>query len=309
MIVLNLVGGLGNQLFQMAFTLSVAEKNEKIIVEYGLGKTRLLPSGLPEIAAYNLPQNVELSFRSSRYSQFLSRCIGFSLRLQNLKSAKKSIVIKSKLSLKITNCLLDLYYRKNLELICPDDLGFFEFERSENMFISGYFQSHIWSSQVQQTIHELAKSTEYLNFYQTLAKIEKPIVVHVRRGDYRTEDTFGLLGEQYYREGINYILDNTDLRNIWLFSDEPRIAEKLLDQNFNSESIRVIPDLPVSSAALLEIMSLGEAFVIANSTFSWWAAFKSKSDFVVAPMKWFKAAKPPSQLLPGEWHKINSYFE
>ena len=308
MIIVNLVGGLGNQIFQLSVALALATNNEKIILEFGLGQTRLLNSGLPEIFAYELPRTVKHRRAKNVSSKFVSKCVGFSLRQQNSNEYGAISFLFKRMSTLLTNCILVFFYRCNLQLVCPDDLGFYSFKRTKNIFLNGYFQSDYWANQIASELEKLhAISLEYTH-YKELAELESPIVVHIRRGDYKNEDTFGLLGENYYREGIEFIQRTTGLKKIWLFSDEPDLAMRVLPSEYQSE-VRLIPTLNINSAELLEIMSLGHAFVIANSTFSWWGAYKSGSCHVVAPRMWFKGASPPSRLLPGDWHLVESNFE
>jgi hypothetical protein len=55
-------------------------------------------------------------------------------------------------------------------------------------------------------------------------------------------------------------------------------------------------------------MRLGEAFVIPNSTFSWWAARLSESEQppVAVPRKWFEFQENPIDLFPEEWLRIQN---
>jgi hypothetical protein len=55
--IISLTGGLGNQLFQLAVGLHIAQ-GEKLSLEWSVGKPRLNKSGLPEIASFELPTNV-----------------------------------------------------------------------------------------------------------------------------------------------------------------------------------------------------------------------------------------------------------
>jgi hypothetical protein len=51
-------------------------------------------------------------------------------------------------------------------------------------------------------------------------------------------------------------------------------------------------------------MSLGSALVIANSTFSYWAAFRSGQKHVFAPDSWLINKELPSGFYPSGWTRI-----
>jgi hypothetical protein len=156
---------------------------------------------------------------------------------------------------------------------------------------------------------ELTNPSENFNTMSQVFKKKSITSIHVRRGDYRNYvDNFGLLSPKYYAHVLLESKVANDSGEIWLFSDEPELALQLFESEPNL-SIRVINDTGITSAGLLEIMSLGKAYVIANSTFSWWAAYKSKSRHVVAPKQWFKSATGPSRLFPAHWHLTSSHFE
>ena len=65
----------------------------------------------------------------------------------------------------------------------------------------------------------------------------------------------------------------------------------------------------VSDAETLILMSLASRIVIANSTFSWWAARVNGSNkTVIAPEKWFRSLPDPEFLIPNNWIKLKSYW-
>ena len=308
MIIVNLVGGLGNQLFQMSAAQAISLQNERIVLEFGLGTTRLLPSGEPEICSYELPSNFRLSKKKGFLAHGIAKVVGFTLRKQRENSKSKLSRFLTGTTLRICQITLFAYYRRPLKLICPEDLGYSDIERTKNLFLSGYFQTYVWPNSILGKLQSLVASSDQLENYKQLARLEDPIVLHIRRGDYKVEDTFGLLDSDYYSSALAYLESKTPFRNIWLFSDEPDLAKEVL--KFSSEMrIRVIPEMDLNSAQLLEVMKLGSAYVIANSTYSWWAAFLSMSKHVVAPETWFKDAQGPSKLLPESWHKVTSTFE
>jgi hypothetical protein len=67
-----------------------------------------------------------------------------------------------------------------------------------------------------------------------------------------------------------------------------------------------IDDIWNSASATFEIMRLGSAYVIANSSFSYWAAMLSRTPnpLVIAPKPWFQGAESPNQILPANWATI-----
>ena len=308
MIIVNLVGGLGNQLFQVAMAQAISHENEEIVLEYGLGSTRTLPDGQPEILAYNLAGNIRVSKREGVLAEFTAKVIGYTLRTQI--SLKKSIIkrLYSVFIYSISQLLLNAFYRRRLKLIAPTDLGFSEIIRSKNILLNGYFQSFHWVDLVAKSMKDLYATSVELEKYRILASEELPTIVHIRRGDYKIEDTFGLLSTNYYSAAIRYLESVGISEYVWVFSDEPDIALGVLNLD-DSKKVRLIPEMDLNSAQLLEIMKLGQAFVIANSTYSWWAAYLSDSKKIVAPETWFKGAIEPTKLIPKGWKLIDSSFE
>ena len=54
-------------------------------------------------------------------------------------------------------------------------------------------------------------------------------------------------------------------------------------------------------------MSLSKVIIIANSSFSWWAAKTGiKKELVIAPSPWFKTLESPTYLIPNSWYQIKS---
>lgn len=307
MIILNLTGGLGNQLFQVHAALSLAKPNEEILIEWGFGNPRLNEENLPEIASFKLPKQVKFSQRTKNRNSFLSKVLGFTLRSQHNPGKITGIKPINLAITYICTIIFSIYYRKHLSLICPKDLGFVEVQRkSRNVLLNGYFQSYIWPRTVHANLIYPVDSN--LGEFEELAEIECPIIVHIRRGDYKNESGFGLLGIEYYSRSLEYIYSTTEFRNIWLFSDEPEIAELVIPSEYRKQT-RVYSKSKFNSADTLRVMSLGKAFIIANSTFSWWAAFASRSTVVVAPATWFRGVEDPKELIPPEWHRIFPFYE
>jgi hypothetical protein len=154
---------------------------------------------------------------------------------------------------------------------------------------------------------KLSNPSELVKTFSALALIEKPLVVHVRLGDYLVEGGFGTLDQSYYLKAIGKAMELGDFGKIWMFSDEPSDAIRRLPSLPGLE-VRVMPAFEESPATALEVMRMGKGYVIANSTFSWWGASLSyqPNPVVVYPYPWFKSIDSPLDLVPPNWLPIST---
>jgi Glycosyl transferase family 11 len=176
------------------------------------------------------------------------------------------------------------------------------------MLMRGYYQTYLYVqdaiSKASQDHLVLAKPSDWYVRLSAEAKAAKPIMVHVRRGDYAkpANKDFGMLDATFYKKAVDQIRHVSGIIDapIWVFSDELDLAKtelvKLLPQ-----ARYIDPPNEASAAESMLLMSLGSANVISNSTFSWWSAILNPEAIVVAPSKWFKAMPDPEGLIPPSW--------
>lgn len=307
-VVLPLTGGLGNQLFQLAAALSIA-KGGKVLLDQSIGKPRINELGLPELVSFELPNTVELSPKKS--SNFLmSRVSGLMLRsglnprhIENVSVARGILNFFWRLTTLFS-------FGINLKPLSGSGVGYFEIPQSSHRkLIYGYFQSYRWPNSVKVqllAIKPKSKPLALINL-ESLSQIEKPLVVHVRLGDYRNEPNFGLLDQDYFRNATEELWSTQNFRKIWLFSDEPSEAIKYFSPELLPE-IRVVSDFQDSASLTLESMRLGHGYVISNSTFSWWGAYLTHNADapVIAPTPWFSTLEDPIDLVPPAWYRRSS---
>jgi len=167
----------------------------------------------------------------------------------------------------------------------------------ESIIIDGYFQ-HLANVLPFKDVMRNGMNTQFPG-----SQIDfDAIAVHARRGDYvKNPKNIGFYQEldlNYYTHALEIQLSQTNLRNVMLYSDDPSwLADQL-----SPELARRFPEIqfsirhPTKTSGLDEIayMSQFPAFVIANSTFSWWIAFLSQSEYVVGPQKWFRRDLAPN---------------
>ena len=308
-LVLVLTGGLGNQLFQIQFLKNIqSQTNCQIYLDITLGKPRG-ENGIPDAFEFGVPCQV----LDTEYSPIASKSIGFLLRSgYSPRKFEENILVKLLVRIAVS-AILSIHFKKILIASTPQDIGYDSNFRpsNRNVVTMGYFQSFKYLEKLpRKSSFQSIPDSDRINYYKEKAEIEKPIIVHVRRGDYSLEETFGLLGIQYYERAIDEIAKITKSEKIWLFSDEPQIALTLLPKTLRG-NVRIIEEVDSSPAKTLEVMRLGVGYVLANSTFSWWAAqsaYKENAP-VAAPAKWFKILGSPIDIIPESWIEIEPYFQ
>ena len=176
-------------------------------------------------------------------------------------------------------------YFKNYLPLCVNKLKTFkvpfmhkEFITSDNVSLLGYMMSPKYFEHCQ----DLIKYYFEMKTIKGLPKIKtNSIAIHVRAGDYGTIH-FPRLKAEYYKNALSLLPELP----VYVFSDEIETAKKIF-KGYNFEYIETnnyIYDF--------YLMQQCKHFIIANSTFSWWAAYlgKHKDKIVIAPDVWFGGA-------------------
>lgn len=308
-VIVPLTGGLGNQLFQLSAALALAE-GRNIGLDTTIGAPRVNAVGVAEIASFTLPDNVSFLSNTSRRT-FIKKASGYMLRIGvSPKKFESSRVYRFSFNL-LWNALIVVTFKGLLLTTAGEGVGYFHLKnRKMRQFIYGYFQSHIWP---ELSVNQLRRikpmhETDELKKYRELSKIEAPLIVHIRLGDYKIENNFGIPSKSYYSDAISQMWDSKEFKKIWVFSDEPEAAAGYLPVRYSSE-IRWVPEISSSAAHTLEVMRLGRGYVIGNSTFSWWGAYLAYNSNVqvFAPRPWFKFGESPQALLPAGWKQIDAF--
>lgn len=291
---IELSGGIGNQLFQYSFGRYVNIEFNEVINYVQAPHSRREIVHDSKLADFNFPHSKNLE-RGDILSEYRVRvCRYLCARNQNLRK-------------------LILRY---LGFYLQDGTGYDEeFTSSEEIsYVRGYFQSFIYPFRFRNELIEgfkLQEPSEKFKVYEQLSTDLKPINIHVRRGDYiRLADLVGALDFNYYLRGIRLLRRNLPNSEVWVFSDAPDEIDYLVEliKLETVSEVRVISDL--SDSESLKLMSLGSGIVIANSTFSWWAAFLGNyNENVIAPQPWYKNLENPSELIPSNWTMLPSTWQ
>ncbi len=185
-----------------------------------------------------------------------------------------------------------------------------------NIRLLGYFQSykflHYLESQKKMNSLSLLSPSSWFENLKAEALRSKPIIVHIRRGDYLNHaETIGVLDFSYFKNALNLLPKNVNSK-FWIFSDSVRTAKDFADfaelPDMRTRIIEPPPDSPDAESLLL--LTLGSSLVISNSTFSWWGAYLNKNaEFIIVPKKWFKNREDPANFVPVNWISCESIWE
>ncbi len=170
--------------------------------------------------------------------------------------------------------------------------------------LEGYFHSHLYFENVAERLRAefLAVSgrARHLSIVLEKIKASNALGVHIRRGDFLKNSSPALLSSDYYRQSIEFALEQTSAKSVYFFSDDPGWVG---EQDF-SRMGQVIADETASTFDAFLALSACDHFVTANSSFSWWAAWlgNNPQKRVFSPRDWFsKPQETPLSFFPDSW--------
>jgi len=307
-LVVQLVGGLGNQLFQYAAARKIA-------------------------LAYNLNLKID---KITSYSNALSERIyglsHFKIQGDLVNFHELEYIRKKGRYCRYGIKLISHFYKQSdklntLRLFCPgylylDEANVYDYllgakgRINKDIYLQGYFASEKYFIDIREIILEEVKSKSmYSAKTQLMAEQTRnsnSISLHVRRGDYvnkpSTSKVFASCTIEYYLKAIDIITKSIDKPHLYIFSDEPRWVK----ENMNFEyPTTYISHNTTNDYEDLFLMSQCKHNIIANSTFSWWGAWLNinPDKIVIAPKIWFKNLQDNnrinfSDLYPQQWIKI-----
>lgn len=271
MIIIQLIGGLGNQMFQYAAAKALSlEKNQPLVVDISAFKTyKLHRFGLYHFAT-------KLKF----YTLF-------------------NKIIRNK-----------LFYRYKVykEAKFNYDVDFFN-QKDANIYIEGYFQSEFYFKKYAKEIRADFEITTPLKDKTTyfITKMEQvaAVSIHIRRGDYLLHEVHNTNKEEYYIKALKLIESKIKKPVYFVFSDDINWAKENFLPTFETHYI----DFNDASSNYedLQLMASCKHNIIANSSFSWWGAWLNKNPekIVIAPKKWFNdGIYNYSDVVPLNWIKL-----
>ncbi len=290
-VITRIEGGLGNQLFQYAAARSLADR---LNCELALDLRGLVETG-------------DRPFQLNLYR--IRATIATALDLDGLPHwrSTRSTRIQSRLSQVFPDVI-------SFPVFWPASFAFdvrFD-EISRPAYLVGYWQTEKYFAWNRERILQditllapLAASNATLNLIQAC----NSVALHIRRGDYVTNTSaaeyHGLCDLAYYRSAIEQLKKNVADMQVFVFSDDLDWARDNLQLD--------VPTHFVSGNSAdkgyldLELISQCQHHIVANSSFSWWGAWRaqSPSQHVYAPKHWFRDGRTnTADVIPSQWHAI-----
>lgn len=298
--IVKLMGGLGNQMFQYAFG-KLLEKKHKCEVLYDLSWFELIKRKRLEN-----PEN----FAESIY---ISNCaLGIFPNLEIKIASEKEI---KKVCFPRFNKIRRLFGIKPKSGIVREKNAFIYepglLEKRGSCYFEGYFQNEKYFLDMKDELiktfelPELKPEDEYnKNLLQKIQSCENPVFIHVRRADYVKLDW--VISQNYYKNAVKYIKERVENPKFFVFGvgDIDYIKTK-----FDiGEEFEIIGDNNKTNENFYEDLRLMMACkhaIIANSSYSWWAAWLSSQNkgIIIAPSPWIDGQ---SEVICKDWVKIKS---
>jgi len=275
MIIVKLISGLGNQLFQycIARQLSLTRGTE-LKLDISFFKRQSLRSF--RLHHYNIQAEIATEKEVRRFTDIYADT---SLYAKLFRKAEK------------------LSPKRNRRLFKEQEWWVYEPEllkASGNIYLDGYWQHYKYFENINPWIlDDLTVSEPYTaHESELLSAIQETnsVSLHIRRGDYITDrDAYNFMGVmpvEYYDEAIKHMRENVQRPEFFIFSDDLQWAKDNI--RIDAPVTFVHPDEGKKDYRELDLMSKCKHNIIANSSFSWWGAFLNRypGKIVIAPRKW-----------------------
>ena len=290
MVIVRLMGGLGNQMFQYAAGRAVAHRNQTLL----------------KLDVSALERDTLRSYRLHHFNIVASIATPDELA----RFTKRDLW--SRISRRVERYLLPPYRRsvfaQRFDHFAPDILRL-----RGSVYLVGYWQSEKYFRDIEQIIRQdftvrHTADLESQKVARIIANINS-VSLHIRRGDYVSNPRFfrvhGVCSLEYYQSAVAKVAEKVQEPHFFIFSDDVDWARDNLRLQYpltfvaHNDADKDYEDL--------RLMSLCRHHIMANSSFSWWGAWLCTypGKIVMAPERWFKEPdRDTRDLIPDSWHRI-----
>jgi hypothetical protein len=304
MLIVRITGGIGNQLFQYAFARSLSielNRNFKLDLSWYRNYHKFEEESNPDAATkrtYLLDKfNVKKNLLNPLYLSISYRLNNYSI----LNKVKKYPVLNYFSYSTITESEFDIYKIQYLK----------------NVYISGFWQKNDLFEKYSDLLKEeftLKNNLSVENeFFFNKIEQSTSIAIHIRRGDLLSRPA--AVAEQpystykYYTKSINIMKEKLEKPELFVFSDDIDWVKN----NYNFDLPTTFIDNDGPDYEHFNLMCNCKHQIIANSTFSWWAAWLNnyQDKIIIAPKWWYRDTKKNESIIriPEDWRILENIEE
>lgn len=291
MITLNLIGEMGNQMFEYAYARALSKEFDDKDIEinpyfskyFNLFVYKSFKMTSNSLKHLYLNENVKEIEKKKGMRKGLLRCFDYTFHdsyvLHRRLTTKKGYYDRSKKGIYQMTEVYPYFCHSN--------------ESKKNKQVLGYFQNEKYFINVKEILmNELRVKTKPSE--KNLEKMKEldscnSVCVHIRRGDYLAPQYshLNICSENYYQRGMDYIEEHVEKPVFYVFSNTKEEIRWVQENYHFTQKLNYV-DLSNPAYEDLRLMYHCKHFVISNSTFSWWGSYlsRNKKKVIVAPSVW-----------------------
>ncbi len=270
--IVNLLGGLGNQMFEYAMYLALKDAHPEEEIKVCTRSFR----------GYGLHNGLELQ------------------RIFGVEMPEASLWALAKLAYPFFNyktwqvVFHFLPRRRSMTVgLTKTPFDFSEVSRNDSVFFDGHWQNEKYFNHIRSKVIKEFTFPVFIEKHneQIAGKLLKrnSVSIHIRRGDYLKEPIWCVCTPEYYFKGIEYLKEKGNIDLLCVFSDDiPWCKDNLGELAENIEIEYVDWNKGDQSFRDMQLMTYCKHNIIANSSFSWWGAWLGQREgkIVIAPKVW-----------------------
>lgn len=275
-------GGFGNQLYNYAIGFALAQQyGDELTLDISSYKFSPRPFVLDQMTISGTVSSIFPPGRDTRLSRMTARA----LRILATNRHGRCRWIKESANTR-------------------NQFGSYDFSYKASLYLEGYWQHYRYFDDYRDLLcKELQLKEEFISapcrrlIEQGAA--ENSVAVHIRRGDY---EAAWVLDDSYYHKAFAFMNDRLENPRYYIFCED--IPYVKTHYGYLPETTFVTGEFSLSDMEEFWFMSRCRHQIIANSTFSWWAAYLNTNPgkLVAAPeyMHWGR------DYYPADWHVLQA---
>lgn len=302
MIIVKILGGLGNQMFQYAFFLLLSKKHHSVKLDNY------------DFENYDLHQGFELSrvFHISMDDHIAPRS-----EIKQLKDTTSGFRYRKMIGSIFFNN--PNQFIKQTHYIQPNYSGFYpKIYKHSDIYLDGYWQNPEYLEEIKVEISEIFKWKNISERNQLLSSrmsSENSVAIHIRRLDkpdnfkqllyrIRLQLFWRVCNKKYYQKAISLLKNSIENPRFYVFTDNLEWSKRI----FSTTKEYTIIDWNRGKESHWDmyLMTQCKHNIISMSSFSWWGAWQNSNPekIVVAPKKWAVRFQKDKGIIPNDWIRI-----